>query len=573
MNFDSEFDYYYDSNDDDDNHDGDEDEERYTLGEDNQSSFLLPRDKNYTVLTENDIQLRQNHEISHVSSVLSISEAEATTLLCHYKWNVSKLHDKWFAGEDTVRANAGLFSGPATSCYSDSRRQSQCQICFDDDLPLGEILTANCDHPYCLTCWRTYVITSITDSGPGCLSLRCPDPACPAAVGLDLIKRLSLGGDYEKRYEGYLVRSYVEGKKETIKWCPAPGCENAVEFELGGVDVYDVTCLCSNAFCWNCSEEAHRPVDCKTVAQWMKKNSSESENTNWILAFSKPCPMCKRPIEKNQGCSHMTCGAPCRYEFCWLCLEDWRSHGSCNRFQGRKQDGNCENEDERRREMAKKSIQRYTHYYERWASNHKSRQRAIEDLNKMKTTYLKLLSDKLKEPETQLSFILEAWQQIVECRRVLKWTYAYGYYLDEKEHAKRQLFEYSQGEAEAGLERLHHCAERELSENFIFIAEDEPQADFNQFRSKLAGLTKVTRSYFENLVQALENGLSEVKPQAPKKPKGHKRKAAGSSSTSGQSNNVAVTVDLDDIGYWSCDCCTYLNPESALACQMCHGDN
>lgn len=35
--------------------------------------------------------------------------------------------------------------------------------------------------------------------------------------------------------------------------------------------------------------------------------------------------------------------------------------------------------------------------------------------------------------------------QIVECRRVLKWTYAYGYYLAEQEHAKRQFFEYLQG--------------------------------------------------------------------------------------------------------------------------------
>ena len=35
--------------------------------------------------------------------------------------------------------------------------------------------------------------------------------------------------------------------------------------------------------------------------------------------------------------------------------------------------------------------------------------------------------------------------QIVECRRVLKWTYAYGYYLPEREHAKRQFFEYLQG--------------------------------------------------------------------------------------------------------------------------------
>ena len=78
-------------------------------------------------------------------------------------------------------------------------------------------------------------------------------------------------------------------------------------------------------------------VDCTTVKKWVIKNSAESENLNWILANTKPCPKCKRPIEKNQGCMHMTC-SQCRLEFCWLCLGSWAEHGertggfyACNR--------------------------------------------------------------------------------------------------------------------------------------------------------------------------------------------------------------------------------------------------
>ncbi|RRT63807.1 hypothetical protein B296_00007140, partial [Ensete ventricosum] len=177
-----------------------------------------------------------------------------------------------------------------------------------------------------------------------------------------------------------------------IKWCPAPGCEFAVEFVIGSGN-YDICCSCSYNFCWNCTEEAHRPVDCVTVAKWILKNSAESENMNWYFVPS-------RKISTNPN----------------------------NVFQ-----------------------------------NLQSRQKALADLHSMQN------------------------EKIVECRRVLKWTYAYGYYLPEHEHAKRQFFEYLQGEAESGLERLHQCAEKELQ---IYLDAESPMKDFNDFRTKLAGLTR-----------------------------------------------------------------------------------
>ena len=63
------------------------------------------------------------------------------------------------------------------------------------------------------------------------------------------------------------------------------------------------------------------------LAKWQLKNSSEAQNTAWMLINTKPCPKCGKPIEKNQGCMHMTCMKPCRHEFCWLCLGPWKEHG------------------------------------------------------------------------------------------------------------------------------------------------------------------------------------------------------------------------------------------------------
>ncbi|KAM0894904.1 hypothetical protein ACQ4PT_024166 [Festuca glaucescens] len=465
------------------------------------------REKRYVILTEKDIHERQEEGIKRVSSVFSIPRESACILLRQYKWNISKLSDEWFADEERVRKSVGL---PANEVLLPDSQTLTCGICFEG-YSTNALSSASCVHFYCHECWEGYISASIND-GPGCLALRCPEPSCSAMVLEETINRLAKDEDKVK-YKQLLLRSYIEDSKK-IKWCPAPDCTCAVEF-LGDGN-YDVSCMCRFSFCWNCTEETHRPVSCETVSKWILKNSAESENVNWIIANSKPCPKCKKPIEKNHGCMHMTCRPPCNYQFCWLCLGPWSEHGSttggnnaCNRYESAKEQGLFD-EAEAKREQAKNSIMRYTHYYERWVSNQKSRQKAQADLQKFDTKNLAELSDVLGTPESQLKFIPEAWSQIVECRRVLQWTYAYGYYLEDK--VKSEFFVYLQGEAESGLERLHKCAEKDIHAVLPNANNLSPTLkDFIEFRVKLVDLTRVTRTFFENLVRALEEGLEDVR--------------------------------------------------------------
>lgn len=95
---------------------------------------------------------------------------------------------------------------------------------------------------------------------------------------------------------------------------------------------YDVSCLCSHSYCGNFAEENHRPLFCDTVKKWILKNKDDSQNAQWIMVNTKPCPECNRSIEKNQGCNHMTCTAPCFVEFCWYCLGPYRKGCRGNSF-------------------------------------------------------------------------------------------------------------------------------------------------------------------------------------------------------------------------------------------------
>ncbi|GJT52408.1 probable E3 ubiquitin-protein ligase ARI8 [Tanacetum coccineum] len=491
---DSEYDYYSDDDYDEENIAFDDtvesdDEEGYNDGL-NDDDDPKPQQKNYAILTVEDIEERQQKDINAISSVLSISSDSASMLLRRYNWNAEDAQEAWFNGTEKVCKDIGLLHNE--DIKSLEAKELMCGICFDS-YPVNSIKTTGCVHPFCDICWTTYISLSIND-GPGCLSLRCPDPSCHVAVGVNMVNILTSEDD-RKKYHHYLLRTYIEHNRKA-KWCPAPGCDCAVEFDIGSEN-YDVSCKSLHAFCWNCTEDAHRPVKCEIVKEWVLKNSAESENTNWILANSKPCPKCKRPIEKNDGCMHMTCTPPCKYEFCWLCLDNWSHHGkktggyyACNRYDAAKKEG-VYDEAESRREMAKNSLEKYTFFYERWAANE-----SIEQFGKTQVL-----------PETYFEFINDAWRQIIECRRVLKWTYAFGYYLPVQEVVKKLFFEGMQGEAEQWLEQLHRCAEKEV---FTLYKEKASEDEIVNFRTKLVCLTSVTGTYFENLVKEVENGLSDV---------------------------------------------------------------
>ncbi|KAL0452078.1 UNVERIFIED_CONTAM: putative E3 ubiquitin-protein ligase ARI8 [Sesamum latifolium] len=475
-------DLYYDSGDDEAVEDGGEEEEE----EEPEIASRNLQIEQYTILTEEAIKQLQENDISEVSSVLSVSRALACTLLSRYNWDVSSVFDKWFADEEKVRGSIGI-SGKQKSVES----SVYCKICLETVQNNNEnVYTATCGHPFCADCWKSYVAVSIND-GPGCVAMRCPEPKCKAVVGLDMVELVASEVDKQK-YHHFLLRSYFDSKRN-LKWCPAPGCESAVQFDADDSNNYDVACDCGYKFCWNCTQERHRPVECETVDKWTKQNNSEAENTTWIITFTKQCPKCRRNIEKNQGCNHMTCGKPCGYEFCWLCLEDWTEHAYrvCNTYKEEER-----KEEEKNKEATRTYLERYAHYYERWASNHKSMQTALADLEWLRTARIRKLANVQAEPEALLQFVLEAWIQIADCRLILKWTYAYGYYMPQDKSEKVRFFEYLQGQAETALERLHHCAEKEMEK---YLNAGKPSEDFRDFRAKLAGLTNVTRNYFENL--------------------------------------------------------------------------
>lgn len=131
----------------------------------------------------------------------------------------------------------------------------------------------------------------------------------------------------------------------------------------------------------------HAPTDCGTIKKWLTKCADDSETANYISAHTKDvctccskaiygfieylmnhcfvlqCPKCHICIEKNGGCNHMQC-YNCKHDFCWMCLGDWKAHGSeyyeCSRY---KENPNIAHESVHA--QAREALKKYLHYYER----------------------------------------------------------------------------------------------------------------------------------------------------------------------------------------------------------------
>jgi Ariadne domain len=129
----------------------------------------------------------------------------------------------------------------------------------------------------------------------------------------------------------------------------------------------------------------------------------------------------------------MTC-QKCRHEFCWICMRDWANHGAntggyykCNRFENGDLDADGDESDAAR---AKRDLDRYLHYYKRYHAHHQAQGFAQKQLKETEQRMVQLQESSVAAKWTDVEFLKVANEQLVECRRVLKYTYIFGFYFD-----------------------------------------------------------------------------------------------------------------------------------------------
>mmetsp|Transcript_7976 Transcript_7976/g.9120 ORF Transcript_7976/g.9120 Transcript_7976/m.9120 type:complete len:558 (-) Transcript_7976:1248-2921(-) len=487
----------------------------------NQSSSSLKFGKaseqiEYQILTPDDLFESQNKLIEEIQTVLNISSAQANVLLLYFRWNKETLYDKYYENPEKICAEAGALGKEYHETISSRTNESGDFLCpiLYEKVPYHQTYSMGCtckQHPYehrfSAFAWREYLAAKVED-GPECIFTKCPMDGCPCVVTPAVWKHVStlqsaVDGEKNaesesvlefkqilKRYQKFLLNSYVDISRH-VKWCPGPGCDRAI---MASGAVTSVTCTgCDFQSCFRCGTESHAPASCTTLATWLEKCNNESETANWIIANTKKCPKCNARIEKNQGCNHMTCRI-CKHDFCWICMGPWSDHGSstggfynCNKFTP----GVGTSSDEAVK--AKQELERYLHYYQRYAQHQQAAQIAAKQRKEAENRMTKL-QGQMGSGWIDVQFLDQAVQQVIESRKVLKYTYAFAYYLPDG--PKKVLFEHNQADLESYTEKLSELSEKPVEQ---------------LKRTEVINYTRVTAKFIKSLLQSVEQeGMVEL---------------------------------------------------------------
>ncbi|KAM3136109.1 hypothetical protein pb186bvf_011731 [Paramecium bursaria] len=179
-----------------------------------------------------------------------------------------------------------------------------CGICQESHQRQSTVQTEDCGHQFCQECFIQHLTYSIMSGKSD--EMVCPQFECAKPLSDDYIRSQVDQELFQKMLK--FRRAKEAAKNLQKKQCPRSNCDLILEVQNG---VPFQQCDCGQKVCTVCWHAYHPGQDClQELDRIFKKQLS--------LLDIQQCPCCLAPIQKNQGCNHMTC-RNCSHQFCWLC--------------------------------------------------------------------------------------------------------------------------------------------------------------------------------------------------------------------------------------------------------------
>jgi hypothetical protein len=221
----------------------------------------------------------------------------------------------------------GRHAVPTCSLSDDpSRVEGDCPICLSEE-PDNPIKTS-CKHTYCLECFEECCrFAASTSKVEFRIECQGDEGACSTVFTLPEVKDHVSSSVFETVLKSSF-EEYIQRHPQALRYCPTPDCGY----------VYRCTTTSSSRppayMCPKCFEplctSCHSRHGDYTCAEYKDIASGGYEALVKLKRELniKDCPKCTTPMEKTEGCNHMTC-AGCKAHICWVCMAVFDTSGPC----------------------------------------------------------------------------------------------------------------------------------------------------------------------------------------------------------------------------------------------------
>ncbi|POW05015.1 hypothetical protein PSTT_09972 [Puccinia striiformis] len=432
-----------------------EDEDAIDL-DSNDPSSMMGTDLNTRYSKNLNSLKRQVKEIEHVAGIIGIEGKDAALVLRYFGWNKDLLMEKYMDSPEKVFRDVGIRTDLESNQPTPLKRKTRstptflCDICCDeanqDSLYLPSCPPLDAEKGSTTTLSSMSFVESVT---PNTLRERSKREKHERLNAWNHNASKSLMRTQSSIYSPYGMPlfpttrdSWVASKLSSI--APLSMITPLSSFARPELHLHHrMPCLQEESdtvvpvllrLFLSRSSTLHMSI----VKLWQQKCADDSETANWISANTKECTKCHSTIEKNGGCNsaHVdpSFGSSERIAYdlqemqTRVLLGVWADHGtawySCNRFEEKEEGG----KDAQSKSRA--SLERYLHYYNRFA-NHEQSLRLDKELHIKTEKKMEEIQQASNLSWIEVQFLNKAVETLSVCRTTLKWTYAMAFYLEK----------------------------------------------------------------------------------------------------------------------------------------------
>lgn len=193
-----------------------------------------------------------------------------------------------------------------------------CVVCGDDKKvsEMPTCITKSCEHEpnTCKDCIGQWIASSIDTTAWD--RLRCPE--CTQLLRFEDVHAFARRDSFD-RYDSLATKAAVTSIPN-FKWCLNPRCQSGQIVRTGCDKVKCHNCKASS--CANHDLPWHKGETCEEYdMRNRRQRRGERASEKKVKEITKPCPQCRRDVNKFSGCDHITC--VCGHEWCYVCFSTY----------------------------------------------------------------------------------------------------------------------------------------------------------------------------------------------------------------------------------------------------------